>query len=147
MEMQEIYNEAHLAGITAGNNAKPIPMTVCSADPLTGIPIAVIDVVADGVCGFAWVSMKANTPENRKFLTWAKKQNIMRKSCMGGFTLWVSDYNQSMQRKEAYASAFARVLNAHGIKCYAESRMDQNIAKKPKKGKGNSLAFIHLYLS
>ena len=124
MEMQEIYNEAHLAGITAGNNAKPIPMTVCSADPLTGRPIAVIDVVADGVCGFAWVSMKANTPENRKFLAWAKKQNIMRKSCMGGFTLWVSDYNQSMQRKEAYASAFARVLNAHGIKCCAESRMD-----------------------
>ena len=124
MEMNEIFAKAYDAGITAGNNAKPIPMTVCSADPLTGRPIAVIDVVADGVCGFAWVSMKANTPENKKFLSWAKKANVMRKSCMGGFTYWVSVFNQSMQRKEAFAEAFAKVLCEHGMTCYADSRMD-----------------------
>ncbi len=122
--MENIYLEAHNAGVIAGNNAKPIPMTVCSADPLTGRPIAVIDVVADGVCGFAWISLKAKSPENRKFIAWGKKANILRKSCMGGFTIWVSDYNQSMQRKEAYARAFASVLKAHGIECYVESRMD-----------------------
>ena len=124
METQELFTQAYDAGITAGNNAKPIPMTVCTANPLTGRPIAVIDVVNDGVCGFAWVSMKANTPENKKFISWAKKANVMRKSCMGGFTYWVSEFNQSMQRKEAFAYAFAKVLQANGIKCYAESRMD-----------------------
>ena len=124
MDMNEIFAKAYDAGINAGNNAKPIPMVVSTADPLTGRPIAVIDVVDDGVCGFAWVSMKANTPENKKFISWAKKANVMRKSCMGGFTYWVSEFNQSMQRKEAFASAFAKVLRENGMTCYAESRMD-----------------------
>ena len=121
--MEAIYAEARLAGITAGNNAKPIPMAVCSADPITGAPIAVIDIVPDGVCGFAWVSMKMNTPENRKFISWAKKQNLISKT-HDGFWIWVNEYNQSMTRKEAYADAFVKVLQNHGIKCYANSRMD-----------------------
>ena len=123
MNMEQIYAEARLAGITAGNAAKPIPMTVLSCNPITHEPIAVVDVVSEGVCGFAWISMKYNTPENRKFISWGKKMNVLRKG-YNGFTIWVSEYNQSMTRKEAYARAFAKVLQDHGIKCYASSRID-----------------------
>jgi hypothetical protein len=122
--MEKIYLEARHAGIIAGNNAKPIPMGVFSANVLTGEPIAFIDLVSEGVCGFAWIELKAKTPMNRKFIAWGKKANILRKSCMGGFTIWVGDFNQSMTRKEAYARAFASVLKANGIDCYATSRMD-----------------------
>jgi hypothetical protein len=77
--------------------------------------------VADGVCGFAWVNWKANTPWGR----WTKATGRTRKdSYLGGQTLWVSDYGQSMARKEAYAEAFAKVLADHGIDAYAGSRMD-----------------------
>jgi len=121
--MEKIYLEAHRAGIIAGNNAKPAPMGVCLANPVTGEPIALIDIVADGVCGFAWISMKAKTPENRKFISWAKKANVISKT-HDGFWIWVGEFNQSMTRKEAYARAFASVLKAHGIDCYADSKMD-----------------------
>ena len=123
MEMQDLYNMAHSAGLMAGNSAKPIPMGVMACDGM-GNPIAVIDVVSEGVCGFAWVTLKATSPMNRKFIAWAKKYNLIQKSCMGGFTLWVGLYNQSMSRKEAYARAFAKVLTENGVTCYAQSRMD-----------------------
>jgi len=123
MNMEQIFTEARLAGITAGNNAKPIPMTVMACHPITNEPIAVVDVVSEGVCGFAWISMKANTPENRKFISWGKKNQVLSK-CSEGFWIWVHEYNQSMARKEAYAYAFANVLQNHGIKCYASSKMD-----------------------
>ena len=41
-----------------------------------------------------------------------------------GLHFWVGLFNQSMTRKEAYASAFAKVLNEAGIQAYADSRMD-----------------------
>jgi hypothetical protein len=76
--------------------------------------------VADGVCGFAWVSFAGNTPFGR----WANKHGIARKHYPKGLCLWVSAYNQSMQRKEAYAEAYAKVLRDHSIEAYAGSRMD-----------------------
>jgi hypothetical protein len=36
----------------------------------------------------------------------------------------VRDFNQSLQKKEAYAYAFAKVLNQAGINAHVESRMD-----------------------
>ena len=38
--------------------------------------------------------------------------------------MWIGDYGQSMQRKEAYAYTFASVLQKHGIECHGMSRMD-----------------------
>jgi hypothetical protein len=37
----------------------------------------------------------------------------------GGVTVWISEYNQSMARKEAHARAFAAVLSAAGVRAYA----------------------------
>lgn len=42
----------------------------------------------------------------------------------GGLQYWVSQGGQSMQRKEAFARAFASVLKANGIDAFADSRMD-----------------------
>ena len=41
-----------------------------------------------------------------------------------GLSVWVSEGGQSMERKEAYARAYADVLRAAGIEAYAGSRMD-----------------------
>jgi hypothetical protein len=75
------------------------------------------------VCGFAWVNIK---PGNSAFANWLKMKKIARRDeYYGGVTVWVSDYNQSMERKMAYAGAFARTLEAAGLKrVYAMSRMD-----------------------
>jgi hypothetical protein len=78
--------------------------------------------VGDGVCGFAWVKI---TPARGKFVKWLKDNRIGRSnSYEGGYDISISDYNQSLQKKEAYANAFAKVLVDKGIKAYANSRMD-----------------------
>ena len=46
------------------------------------------------------------------------------RSYYGGVDIWVGEFNQSMERKEACAAAMARVLNEAGIKAYSMSRMD-----------------------
>lgn len=84
--------------------------------------------VADGVCGFAWVDVypanKGNTragKEERKLLeSFGFRKNDYEKS----YQLWISEFNQSMQKKETYARAFAEVLRANGLKAYSGSRMD-----------------------
>jgi hypothetical protein len=76
--------------------------------------------VADGVCGFAWV----NFPGNSAFGRWLKKSGKARNDYPKGVCVWISAYNQSMQRKEAHAQAMAKYLKDHGIECSARSRMD-----------------------
>jgi Fe-S oxidoreductase len=91
------------------------------------IPMGIIDgaqtwIVEDGVCGFAWINVKPAYSAVAKALVAA---GLARKDGYeGGVTVWVSDYNQSITRKEAYARAFAKVLQDAGIRAYASSRMD-----------------------
>ena len=78
--------------------------------------------MSDGVCGFAWVNIK---PARGKFVKFLKDNNIGRKdSYYGGWTVWVSDFGQSVTRKENYARAFAKVLGDYGITAYSMSRLD-----------------------
>jgi len=78
-------------------------------------------LVNDGVCGFASVIVK---PANCKFAKYLKEQGLGRKHYYGGLSMSVRDFNQSLQKKEAYAYAFVRVLEQNGIEAYVESRMD-----------------------
>ena len=58
-------------------------------------------------------------------MAWLKKSGIGRlDSYYGGWTIWVGDFGQSYERKMAYAGAFAEVLQKHGIKAYANGRLD-----------------------
>jgi hypothetical protein len=120
-----IYDEAETAGITAGNNAIPTPMVVGTPTTPFGNDIDTtkkVYVVNDGVCGFAWVNIR---PATSKFARWCKKNGKGRTdSYAGGLTIWCHHFNQSMRRKEAWASAFAKVLQKYEIKAYMESRMD-----------------------
>lgn len=119
---QEIYDKAHNAGMEAVSKLKVIPMVVTGhANPLDdNSEVTEKYFVPDGPCGFASIKFAANT----SFAKWAMKNKLADKSYDRGAYIWVHQFNQSMQKKEAYAYAFARVLNENGIKAYAESRMD-----------------------
>lgn len=110
---QEIIDKAYKAGIEAGKNARPIPMYVIDQ----GIPIDRID---DGACGFAWIAFAGNT----SFGKWAKKQGLARSHYPAGLCVWVTEFGQSVDRKEAFAGAYAKVLKDNGIDAYSGSRLD-----------------------
>ena len=120
-----IYEQAHAAGMAAGNGCTPTHMVVGQqTTPLVND----IDYsketyyVADGPCGFAWINIK---PARGKFVKYLKDNNIGRKdSYYGGWTIWVSGFGQSVDRKSAYARAFAKVLGDNGITAYNMSRLD-----------------------
>jgi hypothetical protein len=117
--------EADAAGRAAAEAVRVTPMIVVErADPLDdSSPIVrAYPPVMDGVCGFAWVSIY---PGTCAFARYAKKHLGFRAdSYAGGVRRSVAAYNQSMTRKEAYARAFADVLQRAGIKAYANSRLD-----------------------
>lgn len=124
-DWRAVYDEADKAGKAAAEACKPVAMVVGEETSLfsgkldTSKPM---HYVSDGVCGFAWVNVK---PGTSAFAKWLKAKKLARTDdYYGGVCVWVGAYNQSMQRKEAYAYAFARVLNDKGIKAIARSRMD-----------------------
>ena len=119
-----LYNTANEAGKQAAEKCVPVPMIVGSPSTPFGNDIDPKQqswFVPDGVCGFAWVKV---SPGNCPFANWLKKQKLAKPAYGGGVQIWVSAYDQSMQKKEAYASAFAEVVSAAGIKAYSDSRMD-----------------------
>jgi len=122
---QEIYSEAHSAGLAAGHGCTPTPMVVGQPTTPLGNDIDYEKdtyYVADGVCGFAWVNIK---PARGKFVKFLKDNDIGRTdSYYGGYTVWVSEFGQSVTRKENYARAFTSVLRENGLTAYNMSRMD-----------------------
>ncbi len=113
-QWMRLLEKADKAGKQAVENLNVVPMVV--GDPRTGEAW----FIADGVCGFAWVKFPGNTPFGR----WAKSQGIARPGYPKGLAISVRDYNQSLQKKETYANAFAKVLAEAGIDAYADSRID-----------------------
>ena len=118
-----IAAEAWQAGMAAGLATHPNPMVVNErADPLddTSAIVKQYEPVMGGACGFAWVSFKGNTAFGR----WAKKTGLARKDYPTGLAIWVSEFGQSLEMKAAFANAYARVLETHGIVAYGQSRID-----------------------
>lgn len=115
--------KAHEAGLAAVAACTVQPMVVARhANPLDdNSAIREARVVPDGPCGFAWVNLK---PANSAFAKWLKAECGWRKSHEGGITMWVHYFNQSAQKKEAYAYAYAKVLRDAGFNAYAGSRLD-----------------------
>lgn len=122
-EMKALYDRAVAAGRAAANACVPTPMVVTQyANPFdTRSAVMYRDVVNDGVCGFAWVVVR---PGTSRFARWLKKNHLARTGYGGGVHIWISDYNQSMERKQAHARAMASVLTMAGIDAYYDSRMD-----------------------
>ena len=123
MQVTELFQAAHNAGNVAVQAATIAPMIVQQrANPLNdNSEVQRQWLVNDGVCGFASVIVK---PANCKFAKYLQAQGLGRKHYYGGLSMSVRDFNQSLQKKEAYAYAFAKVLEQNGVKAYVESRMD-----------------------
>jgi hypothetical protein len=123
-EHASLYALAHTAGHNAACACQPTPMFLGEEKGLFsgGIDYSKPTYfVSDGVCGFAWIKIAGNT----SFGKWAKKAGVAKSAYGSGLQIWVKDYGQSMQRKEAYAQAFALALKeVGGIDAYADSRMD-----------------------
>lgn len=123
-EFLAIIQEAEAAGQIAGEQKTPAPMIVSQHEsPLNDkSPVVQQWFEAEGACGFAWVNLK---PGNSPLANYLKKNGKARPDeYYGGVTVWVSGFNQSVARKEAYAEAYAGVLKKHGFKAYAASRLD-----------------------
>ena len=120
---EQVFLAAHNAGNAAVASATIAPMIVQQrAHPLDDTSEVQRQwYVEDGVCGFASVIVK---PANSRFAKYLVAKGLGRKSYYGGIAMSVHAFNQSLQKKEAYAYAFARVLESFGIRCYVESRMD-----------------------
>jgi len=80
----------------------------------------------EGACGFAWV----NVAGRGNFGKYAKDILDAHKNYGGkGFNIWYSNFydtkgNQSYERHMIACSAAVKVFKSHGIKCYADGRLD-----------------------
>lgn len=123
IEMRNLFERAMREGKAAAEACVPVPMVVTQhVNPLNdNSPVLFRDIVNDGVCGFAWVVV---SPGTSRFARWLKANRLARSGYGGGVHIWISDYNQSMERKKAHARAMVRVFSDAGINCYFDSRMD-----------------------
>jgi hypothetical protein len=122
-KMEEIYLEAVAAGKAAATEVVPVAMVVQQHAQVfnDNSPVVKSYVVEGGVCGFAWIAIR---PSNSRFALFligkgARKSEYERAVCYS-----VRDYGQSMTRKEAFAGAFAGVLQKYGINAWMQSRID-----------------------
>lgn len=113
MDFFVLLNKAHEAGMAAGEAAVPRAMTVSGGGRDYYVP--------EGPCGFAWIHVPNAKGPLVRFL---KNASIGHKNYRKGWDIWVSAFGQSMDRKVAYAAAYAKVLNEAGFDAYADSRMD-----------------------
>ena len=120
MNFQELYDAAHQVAHDAAQKMIPTPVAFQNSNLFDNKPTGEVFVLDEGACGFAWIQFAGNTAWGK----WAKKNNLAHSAYPTGLHIWVSDYGQSMDRKEAYARAFAEVLRLNGIKAYSNSRMD-----------------------
>lgn len=122
----DLFARARKAGIDAGNANTPTPMIVGSPSTPLGTDIDTTKpmyYVSGGVCGFAWVSVKARV--NSAIGKWLiASGNGQKSEYHRAILISVHDHDQSMSRKEAHARAIAKVLRDAGWEAYAESRID-----------------------
>src|SRR5712672_3082482 len=82
-----IWRDANLAAHVAVQALDVTPMTVIAGERAYH--------VADGVCGFAYVTIR---PATGAFVQWLKGRSIGHKAYHGGWEISIPKYSQSMQR-------------------------------------------------
>ena len=121
---QTIYRLADMEGRKAGETVACQPMIVSQHVNMAddNSPVAKQYFVADGVCGFGWVNVRPGTCAFAKWLVKNGKGRVSHYE--GGVHVNSPLMTQSLTRNEAYAMAFAKVMNENGIKAYGQSRID-----------------------
>jgi hypothetical protein len=129
--VEVIFRDADAAGKAAVEKLTVVPMVVGQETSLFSNKIDYSKptyYIEDGACGFAWVSVtpanKGNTRAGKEERSLLKRFGFRKNDYEKTHQLWISAYNQSIQKKEAYARAFAAVLRENGFKAYADSRLD-----------------------
>ena len=123
-EAQALFNKAHAAGMAAGEAARPVPMHVVQREHPFDDSSPIVKryaPVMDGVCGFGYVKVR---PGNSSFARWLVKNKRAFKAYYGGIEFSVHQFNQSYERKVAYAAAFAEILCEAGVQAYGYGRVD-----------------------
>jgi hypothetical protein len=121
-ECARIYKEAYEAGLKAGKEVGVPKFIVGDAIGLSDqIDFSKKTYVLEGLCGFAWINI---SPARGAFVTYCKSINAGHKGYYGGYEIWVREFGQSVDRKSAFAGAFAEVLRKYGINASAGSRLD-----------------------
>lgn len=110
----DLIDRAQAAGMAAGLGHTPSPMVVSG--------MGQTHTVSEGPCGFAWVNVKPANGQVAKLLV--SRGMARRSEYEGGVTVWVTQFNQSWERKRAYAQAFASVLSQAGVRALAQDRLD-----------------------
>ena len=109
---QDIWDEATTAAKIAAVTVHVKPMVVTQNS-------VTVDIVHEGPCGFAWITLNGR----EAFTRWAKQQGLLDPYASKP-TIWIYDYEQSYTKKSAHARAFAEVLRSHGITATPGSRLD-----------------------
>jgi len=121
-ECARIYKEAYAAGLKAGKEVGVPKFIVGDAIGLSNeIDYSKKTYVLEGLCGFAWVNV---SPARGAFVNYLKSIDAGHKGYYGGYEIWVREFGQSVDRKSAFAGAFAGVLRKYGINASAGSRLD-----------------------
>lgn len=121
-QCHNIYVEAYEAGLNAGKDADTPKFIVGDAIGLSDeIDFSKKTYILDGLCGFAWVNI---SPARGAFVNYLKSRQVGSKGYYGGYEIWVREFGQSVDRKTAFARAFADVLNKYGINASIGSRLD-----------------------
>ena len=115
-EFAELWKRAYTAGIESGHAYNPRAMIVRESGENGRQWLC-----PEGLCGFAWITIR---PANCSFARYLKANNIGRKAYNGGWQIWISEFNQSMERKSVCASTIAQILNNAGINAYPGFRAD-----------------------
>lgn len=122
-ECARIYKEAYAAGLKAGKEVGVPKFVVGTPTTPLGndIDFKQKTYILEGLCGFAWINI---SPARGAFVTYLKSIKVGGKAYYGGYEIWVREFGQSVDRKEAFAGAFAEVLRSYGIPASAGSRLD-----------------------
>lgn len=100
--VSDAYNHAHSAGIAAGIASKVEPIGFVTG--MTCPSDRELHYISSGICGFAWVDVKGARGLIRSALIDA---GFSESAYKGGLSMWVGAFDQSYDRKSAYADAFA----------------------------------------
>jgi len=121
-ECARIYKEAYAAGLKAGKEVGVPKFIVGDAIGFSDeIDFSKKTYILDGLCGFAWINI---SPARGAFVIYLKSIKAGSKGYYGGYEIWVREFGQSVDRKSAFAGAFAEVLRKYGINASAGSRLD-----------------------
>jgi hypothetical protein len=105
----KLFELANSTGQAAVKEAIPTPMFIKGYPP-----------VLEGSCGDAYVTI----PDARKgFARWLRDNGIGSRNTSGRL-IYVHTDDQSIDKAEAYAKSFAKVLQVNGVKCSVETYLD-----------------------